>query len=75
MAIAISVGMSLLIGVTFMFQTQYFWGKEDNSNINTINSTITNITGSMGTSSFLGLIITVVLVLAIAMLLCTRAGF
>lgn len=75
MAIALSIGMSLLVGVTFMFQTQYFWGKEDNSNINTLNCTITNITNSFGTVGTLGTIILIVLVLAVALLMCTTRGF
>lgn len=75
MAIALSIGISLIMGVTVMFNTQYFWGKEGNSNINTINCTMTNITSSVGTVSSLGLIIVVVAVLAIAVLMCSCRGF
>jgi len=75
MAIALGIGLVFIIGVTVMFQTQYFWGKESNENINTINCTISNVTGSFGTGSFL-LVIVVVVVLAAAMLfLCTARGF
>jgi ABC-type antimicrobial peptide transport system permease subunit len=75
MAIALSIGASLLVGVTVMFQTQYFWGKEDNPNIKNINATITNLTASFGTANILTMIIVVVVALFVAMCLCTFRGF
>jgi|GEM_PF-5002922 len=75
MAIVISVGMALLVGVTVMYQTQYFWGKESNSNINTLNCTMNNLTSSFGTSSVLNLVVIIVIFLAICMLLCSCRGF
>ena len=75
MAIALSVIVSLIIGVTVMYQTQYFWGKEDNSNINTLNCTMNNLTGSFGTSSSLMLILVVVAGLIIGIYVSTMRGF
>ena len=75
MAIALSIGASLLIGVTYMFQTQYFWGKEDNPNIANINASITNLTSSFGTAGVLSVIIIVIVALFISCLACTFRGF
>ena len=76
MAIAISVGLSLLAGITIMYNTQYFWGKEDNPNIYATNCTMNSITNVSGTVGSIGIMIVVILVLAVAVLMCTmRAGF
>lgn len=75
MAIILSVVISLLAGVTVMYNTQYFWGKESNSNINTMNTTMNDMTSSFGTFSVLGVIV-VVIVLALALMgLCSCRGF
>ena len=75
MAIALSIVISLIAGVAAMYQTQYFWGKESNDNINTLNCTMNNLTSSFGTVSFLGIIILVVAVLAVSVLICSCRGF
>lgn len=76
MAIALSVGLSLIVGITVMFQTKYFWGKESNPNINNLNCTMTNLTSSFGTVNTLVVIVVVVLALGGATFACTcRAGF
>ena len=75
MAIVLSITVSLVIGVTIMFHTKYFWGKEDNPNIYNINNTMTNLTGSFGTGTSLLVIIIIVVVAFIAMGYCTRLGF
>jgi hypothetical protein len=75
MAIALSIGASLLIGVTVMFQTEYFWGMEHNPNIKNINATMTNLTASFGTASVLTIIIIVVVALFVSVCLCTFRGF
>jgi len=43
MAIIVSILLALLSGVTVMFNNKYFWGKESNDNIATINSTLTSV--------------------------------
>jgi len=76
MAIAISIGLSLIAGITVMYNTQYFWGKEDNPNINAMNCTMNDITNITGTVGSVGLMVVVIAVLAVAVLVCTcRAGF
>jgi len=75
MALILSVVISLVAGVTFMYTTQYFWGKESNSNINTLNCTMNNLTNSFGTFSVLGTIVIVVVLAAIMMLMCSCRGF
>jgi len=76
MAIAISIGLSLIAGITIMYNTQYFWGKEDNPNIYATNNTMNTLSNVTGTVGNIGLMIVVVLVLAVAVLACTmRAGF
>lgn len=67
MALAFSIGLALLVGVMFMFHTQYFWGKESNSNINTINCTLTNLSNSFGSIN----VVIVLIVIAGAMLAVT----
>jgi hypothetical protein len=55
-----------------MYETKAFWGKESNSNINTINNTM----NFMSSNNLLIVVIVVVLgVLVIGMLLTTRQGF
>ena len=75
MAIALSIVISLITGVTFMFNTQYFWGKEDNPNINNINCTMTNLTNSIGTIGFFGMIILIIGVLIVSVFMCSCRGF
>lgn len=75
MAIILSIVISLIAGVTFMYSTQYFWGKESNSNINTLNCTMNNLTSSFGTFSVLGIIVLVVVSAGALMLLCSCRGF
>jgi len=76
MAIAISIGLSLIAGITVMYNNQYFWNKEDNPNICAINTSMNSITNVTGTVGNIGMMIVVILVLAIAVLACTcRAGF
>jgi len=72
MAIALSITISLLAGITVMYNNKYFWGKEDNQNINTINNTLT----SFDSFTNISIVITVVIVvLAVVLLFCTRMGF
>jgi len=75
MAIILSVAISLLAGVTVMYSTQYFWGKESNSNINTMNATMNNLTASFGSVSVLGTIVVVIVLALVMMLLCSVRGF
>ena len=75
MALILSVGICLLAGVTFMYSTQYFWGKESNSNINTLNCTMNNLTSSFGTFNVLSVIVVVVVLAAIIMFMCSCRGF
>jgi len=75
MAIALSIGMSLIIGITFMYNTQYFWNKEDNPNICAMNNTMNEFTNVSGTVGSVGIIIVVVAVLAIAVLVLSCRGF
>jgi len=56
MAIALSIGMSLIIGITFMYNTQYFWNKEDNPNICAMNNTMNEFTNVSGTVGSVGII-------------------
>jgi len=75
MAIVISIMISLITGVSIMYNTQYFWGKESNSNINTMNCTINNMTSTFSVSGFFALVIVVVAVAAVVMFMCTARGF
>jgi len=75
MALILSVVISLVAGVTFMYTTQYFWGKESNSNINTLNCTMNNLTNSFGTFSVLAVIVVVVISALVVMGLCSCRGF
>ena len=76
MTIALSVALALVAGAYIMYETQYFWGKEDNPNINNMNNTmntITNVTGYVGLPI---IIIITILVVAIALITCfARCGF
>ena len=68
----LSISICLVIGVYIMYETKAFWGKESNSNINTINATM----NFMSATNFLPvIIIVVVLALGISMLMTTRTGF
>ena len=72
MAIVMSVLFSLVAGVYVMYENQYFWGKEDNSNINTMNNTM-NTVGSVTNLS----VVIVVILVAVGMLMfvSTFRGF
>jgi len=61
--------MALIGGIVVMYQTEAFWGLEDNPNANTMNNT-------MNTFTSLPLVLVVVAVL-IAVVLCmtTRRAF
>ena len=76
MSIALSISISLILGVAVMYQTQYFWGKESNSNINNMNCTMNNLTSQFGTIGTLGSILIVIVVLFLILGVCTsRCGF
>jgi len=75
MAIALSIGVSLVIGITVMFHTRYFWGKEDNPNIYNINNTMTNLTGSFGTVTSIILTVIIVVVALAFVCFCSYRGF
>ena len=72
MAIAISIIFSLVAGVTVMYNNKYFWGKEDNQNINTMNCSINNFNSVI---NFSAVAVAVIVVLGGVMLLCTTRGF
>jgi len=72
MAIALSIFISLIAGVTIMFENKYFWGKEDNQNIATINASITNFNSVV---SIVPMVIILVVALGLVMLVCTMRGF
>ena len=75
MALILSVVISLVAVVTFLYTNQYFWGKESNSNINTLNCTMNNLTNSFGTFSVLAVIVVVVISALVVMGLCSCRGF
>ena len=75
MAIAVSIALSLIVGIGVMFNTKYFWGKESNPNINNLNCTITNMTNQFGTFSVTGVIILIVVALAAILILSCSRGF
>jgi hypothetical protein len=55
-----------------MYETKAFWGKESNSNINTMNTTM----NFLSSNNLLVVVVTVVVcALVICMLMTTRAGF
>jgi len=72
MAIAISILLALIAGITIMFQTQYFWGKEDNPNIASINTSMTNFNSAYG---LMPIVVVLVLALIIGLIMCTMRGF
>ena len=72
MAILISIVFSLLAGVTIMYENQYFWGKESNPNICTMNNTINNFNSSF---DFVSIVIILLVSLGIIMYVCTLRGF
>jgi len=75
MAIALSIIISLVAGITVMYQTQYFWGKEGNSNINNINCSMNNLSDSIGSVSMIAGIVSIIGVLVIVALACSCRGF
>ena len=75
MAIALSIAVSLIVGVTVMFNTKYFWDKEDNPNICAMNTSMTEFTNVTGTVGSIGIIILVVIILGAAVCLCSCRGF
>lgn len=75
MAIIVSIVFSLITGVAFMYKTEYFWGKESNSNINTLNCTLNNMSDTFGVNTSFNMLIIVVIALAAIVMLCTTRGF
>lgn len=71
-SLVLSISFCLIIGVYIMYETKAFWGKESNSNINTINC-------SMNTLSSTGLLpvvfMVIVIVIGILLVGTTRSGF
>jgi len=68
-SIALAITIMLITGMVVMYHTKAFWGLEDNTNANTINSTFNSVT-------MLGpILVVVVIVLAIVLLLPVRMGF
>lgn len=68
--IMLSMGLMLLVGVTVMFETEYFWDYEDNSNVVTLNSTITGFGGV-----FLPVVVLIILVVAVVLMCTVRCAF
>ena len=75
MAIIVSILLSLVAGVNIMYQNKYFWGKESNSNINTMNCTFNALTDTVGTFGVILIAITMVAALAFVAFLCSCRGF
>ena len=76
MTIILSVLLSLVAGVYIMYQTQYFWGKEDNPNICNINNSLNLYSDTFGSGGLMALIMIVVLAIAVTMIMSfSRAGF
>ena len=68
----LATAICLVVGIEIMYETKAFWGKESNSNINTINCTM----NFMSANNILPIVITVVVcALAIGLLMTTRQGF
>jgi hypothetical protein len=68
----LSISLCLVVGIYIMYETKAFWGKESNSNINTLNCSM----NFMSSTNLLPVVITIVVAaLAIGMLMTTRAGF
>ena len=72
MAIALSIAFSLVAGVMVMFNTQYFWGKEDNPNICAMNTSITNFNTVV---NFTLVAIVILVAVGAFMLFCCTRGF
>ena len=75
MALALSIALSLIVGISVMFTTKYFWGKESNDNINTLNCTMNNLTSEFGVSGIFSIIIIVVVAIIIVIFRCSFRGF
>jgi hypothetical protein len=67
----LSISISLIIGVMIMYETKAFWGKESNSNINTMNTTM----NFLSSNNLLPIVGIVIVALFICMLLGTTRGF
>jgi len=72
LAVALSITICLIVGIGIMFQTQYFWGKESNPNINAINTSITNFNNVF---NIVPVIVIIAVGLGAVMLLSTARGF
>ena len=59
----------LLGGMVIMYETQAFWGLEDNTNAATINTTFNTV------DNLVPILVTVVVVLLIFLLIPVRMGF
>ena len=71
-SLVLSISLCLVVGIYIMYETKAFWGKESNSNINTLNCSM----NFMSSTNLLPVVITIVVAaLAIGMLMTTRAGF
>jgi len=76
MALVLSIGIALVIGVSIMYQTQYFWGKESNDNINTINCTMNNLSNTFySVGGLMPIVIVAIVFIGILMYTCTLRGF
>ena len=75
MAIALSIGVSLLIGISVMYNTQYFWDKESNPNINMMNNTMNEFTNMSGTVGSVSIIVLVVAIALVALFGLSCRGF
>ena len=71
-SLVLSISICLIIGVLIMYETKAFWGKESNSNINTLNTTMNFLSSN---NLLLVIVAVTVCSLAICMLMTTRAGF
>ena len=71
-SLVLATVICLVVGIEIMYETKAFWGKESNSNINTINCTMNTI----GSTGFLPLVIIIVVsALVLGLLMTTRSGF
>lgn len=70
-SIVLGIVMMLIVGILIMYQTKAFWGLENNSNANTLNTTM-NVATATGLTPVIGII---VLVIAVALIMCTTRGF
>jgi len=72
MAVMISIFIALLSGVTVMFTTKYFWGMESNTNVASINASMTAVNSVYNVNV---LVLVVVAVMVVVMAVCTVRGF